>query len=128
MPITPVTELVARAKREIVTLSPEDARAEVQADTAIMVDIRDIRELQREGRVPGAIHAPRGMLEFWVDPQSPYRRDALATDQRLILFCAAAMRSSLAAKSLQDMGVMNVAEMDEGFAGWARREWPIERD
>lgn len=127
MPIIPVTELVARAKREITTLTPEEARAAVQEEAAILVDIRDIRELQREGRVPGAIHAPRGMLEFWVDPDSPYHKPVFVTEKRLILFCAGAMRSSLAVKSLQDMGVRSVAEMDEGFAGWVRRDWPVEK-
>ncbi|WP_036174845.1 rhodanese-like domain-containing protein [Palleronia rufa] len=120
-----LTDLVARAKREIIALSPENARPEVQATTAITVAIR---KLQRQGRVPGAIPAPRGMLEFWVVPQSPGRQDTLATDKRLILFCATAKRSYFAATSLLDMGLMHMAEMDGGFAGWARREWPTARD
>ena len=128
MTITPISTLVARAKEEITTLTPEDARAEVGAGQAIFVEIRDIRELQRDGRMPDAVHAPRGMLEFWVDPHSPYHKPVLATDKRLILFCAGAMRSSLAVKTLQDMGLRNVAEMDEGFAGWVRRDWPVARD
>ena len=128
MDITPVKTLVTQAKSEIRSLSPAAAQADATAGQALLVDIRDIRELEREGRIPGAFHAPRGMLEFWVDPASPYYKPVLGEAPRLILFCAAAMRSSLAAKSLRDMGVMNVAEMDEGFAGWARREWPIERD
>ncbi len=127
MAITPVTDLVAQAKARITTLPVEDARAEVAAGCAVLVDIRDIRELDREGRIPGAIHAPRGMLEFWVDPQSPYHRDVFATHKRLVLFCAGAMRSALAALTLQEMGVTDVAEMDEGFAGWAARGLPIER-
>ena len=92
---------------------------ELQADDAcLLVDIRDIRELEREGRIPGAVHAPRGMLEFWVDPESPYHRDVFATDKTIVLFCASAWRSALAAKTLQDMGLQNVAEMDGGFKAW----------
>ncbi len=127
MAITPVAELVARAKAEITTLSVEEARAEAEAGRAVLVDLRDIRELDRDGRIPGAVHAPRGMLEFWVDPASPYHKEVFATDRRLVLFCAAAARSSLATKTLQDMGLTNVAEMEEGFAGWSKRDLPVER-
>ncbi|QFU09906.1 Putative thiosulfate sulfurtransferase precursor [Rhodobacteraceae bacterium THAF1] len=128
MAITPVSELVAQAKARITTLPPDQARAMADAGDALLIDIRDVRELQREGRVPGAIHAPRGMLEFWVDPESPYHKPAFATDKTLILFCAGAMRSALAAATLQDMGVTNVAEMDEGFGGWKDRGLPVEQD
>ncbi len=127
MPITPAADLVARAKAEITTLSVEEAQAEVEAGRAVLVDIRDIRELDRDGRIPGAVHAPRGMLEFWVDPASPYHKEVFATDRRLVLFCAAASRSALAAKTLRDMGLENVAEMDEGFGGWSKRDLPVER-
>ena len=125
MPITPVERLVADAKARITTLDRDTAAKQVAAGEAIFVDIRDIRELNREGRIEGAVHAPRGMLEFWVDPASPYHREVFATDKTLILFCAAAWRSSLAAKTLQDMGVENVAEMDGGFKGWAADGRPI---
>ncbi|KMW58595.1 Rhodanese-related sulfurtransferase [Candidatus Rhodobacter oscarellae] len=118
MPIRPVKELVHEAKQEIKSLSVEEARAAQEAGTALLVDIRDIRELQREGRVPGAFHAPRGMLEFWVDPASPYHKEALATDKTLVLFCASAWRSALSAKALQDMGAENIAEMEGGFKAW----------
>lgn len=126
MPITPVQTLVAAAKDRIETLPPEEAKARVDRGEALLVDIRDVRELDREGRVPGAVHAPRGMLEFWIDPESPYHREVFATDRQLILFCAGAMRSALAVATLQDMGVENVAEMDEGFAGWTARGFPVE--
>ncbi|MBV0913340.1 rhodanese-like domain-containing protein [Anianabacter salinae] len=126
MPITPVSDLVAAAKAEITTLSMDAAQAQVDAGEAVFVDIRDVRELQREGKVPGAVHAPRGMLEFWIDPASPYHRAELATDKTLILYCGGAWRSALAAKALQDMGVENVAEMDGGFAAWKAEERPIE--
>ncbi|WP_375260641.1 rhodanese-like domain-containing protein [Palleronia sp.] len=126
MPITPAQTLVERAKARIETLPPEEAKARAERGEALLVDIRDVRELDRAGRIPGAIHAPRGMLEFWVDPESPYHREVFATDRQLILFCAAAMRSALAVATLRDMGMENVAEMDEGFAGWTARGFPAE--
>ena len=86
-----------------------------------IVDIRDVRELEREGTVPGCINAPRGMLEFWVDPASPYYKPVFGDDSReFILFCGAGWRSALAAKALQDMGMTNVAHIDGGFTAWAK--------
>ena len=126
MAITPVATLVARAKSEITTLSADEAARLLAEDSALLVDIRDIRELDRDGRIPGAIHAPRGMLEFWIDPDSPYHKPAFATNKTLILFCASAWRSALAAKTLQDMGVPNVAEMDGGFKGWKADGRPVD--
>lgn len=128
MAITPVKTLVAEAKDQIETLSQEDAAALVESGTAVFVDIRDIRELKRDGHIANAIHAPRGMLEFWVDPQSPYHKPELATDKKLILFCASAWRSALAVKALSDMGVENIAEMEGGFSAWKSRGAPIETD
>ena len=93
---------------------------------ALLVDIRDVRELEREGRVPGAFHAPRGMLEFWVDPASPYHKPPLATDRTLVLFCASAWRSALSAKALKDMGVEKVAEIEGGFSAWKAGGHPVE--
>ncbi|WP_372884299.1 rhodanese-like domain-containing protein [Shimia sp.] len=121
MPITPVKSLVSEAKSQITTLPQEAVEAGAAAGELVMVDIRDIRELKREGRIPGAIHAPRGMLEFWIDPESPYHRPELATGQTLVLFCAGAWRSALAVKTLQDMGVENIAEMEGGFGAWKAR-------
>ena len=118
MPITPVAELVRSAKAEIESLSVKAVRQSLDRQDILLVDIRDVRELDREGRIPGAYHAPRGMLEFWIDPQSPYHKSVMATDQKLVLFCASSWRSALAAKALQDMGVRNVAEMDGGFSAW----------
>ena len=128
MPITPVRDLVAAAKEQITTLSPEEAHARANAGKALLVDIRDIRELSREGRIPGAFHAPRGMLEFWIDPESPYHKPGLATDKTLILFCASAWRSALSAKALQDVGVDNLAEVDGGFTAWRNAGLPVETD
>lgn len=118
MPITPVKDMVAAAKAQITSLSPAEARARAEAGTALLVDIRDPRELEREGRVPGAFHAPRGMLEFWIDPASPYHKPQLATGKTLVLFCASAWRSALSARTLQEMGVSDVAEMEGGFSAW----------
>jgi len=126
MAITPVKTLVAAAKAAITTLDQETAAEEVAAGRAVFVDIRDIRELERDGRLPGAIHAPRGMLEFWIDPESPYHKPAFDTDRRLILVCAGAQRSALAAKALQDMGVVGVAEMAGGFSEWKKAGRPVE--
>ena len=128
MPIRPVKDLVAEAKAQIETLSVADALAAHLAGDILLVDIRDPRELHREGRIPGAFHAPRGMLEFWIDPASPYHKPALATDKKLVLFCASAWRSALSVKTLQEMGVDNIAEMDGGFSGWAKSGAPVEKD
>ncbi|SFL17499.1 rhodanese-like domain-containing protein [Shimia haliotis] len=128
MAITPVNTLVAQAKEQITSLLQEEAETMVAEGKALLVDIRDPRELAREGRIKDAFHAPRGMLEFWFDPESPYHKPALATDKTLILFCASAWRSALSAKALQDMGAANVAEMEGGFSGWKKRGAPIESD
>lgn len=97
----------------------------VAAGEALFVDIRDPRELARDGRIEGAFHAPRGMLEFWIAPDSPYHKEELATDKTLILYCASAWRSALSVKALQDMGVENIAEMEGGFGAWKKRGAPI---
>ncbi|MDF0600674.1 rhodanese-like domain-containing protein [Psychromarinibacter sp. C21-152] len=128
MPIRPVTELVAEAKTRIASLTPDEARAKAEAGEALLVDIRDIRELSRAGRIPGAFHAPRGMLEFWIDPASPYHKEPLATDRTLVLFCASAWRSALAADALQQFGHDNVAEIEGGFTAWKKRGLPVETD
>lgn len=116
MPIIPVEELVARANREVTVLGPREALDRQAAGDAILVDVRDIRELEREGRIEGAVHAPRGMLEFWFDPASQYHREVFADPQRTyVLFCALGWRSALATKSLKDMGFENIAHVDGGF-------------
>jgi len=120
--------LVAEAKAETKTVSPQEALSQQQAGKATLIDIRDIRELDREGRIEGAFHAPRGMLEFWADPDSPYHNDIFATDGTLILFCASSWRSALAAKTLQDMGFDNIRDMDGGFTAWTAANQPIIKD
>lgn len=124
---TTAAEMVRLATAEIVTLDPADALAMQQSGEAVLVDIRDIRELQREGRVPGALHAPRGMLEFWVDPESPYHRAEFAqTGKTYIFFCAAAWRSALATRDMQNMGLGPVAHVAGGFGQWREEGLPIE--
>jgi len=122
-----VKQLVEQATAEITTLSVAKALEAQKDGSAVLVDIRDIRELDREGRVPDAVHAPRGMLEFWFDPESPYHRDVFAQDDKTyVFFCAAAWRSALATKTLQDMGMKNVAHIEGGFSAWKEQDAPIE--
>ncbi|MEP3632013.1 MAG: rhodanese-like domain-containing protein [Shimia thalassica] len=128
MPITPVKTLVAEAKEQIETLPQTEVETLLESDEIVLLDIRDIRELKRDGHIPGAIHAPRGMLEFWIDPESPYHKPDFATDKKLVLFCASAWRSALAVKNLQDIGVENIAEMADGFSAWKSRGAAVETD
>ena len=89
-----------------------------------LVDIRDVRELWREGGIPGAYHAPRGMLEFWVDPESPYHKELFASGKKFVFFCAGGLRSALAAKTVQDMGLTPVAHIQGGFGAWREKGGP----
>ncbi len=118
-------QLVEEATREIVTLSLDEARALHGREDHLFVDLRDVRELDREGVIPGAFHAPRGLLEFWVDPQSEYFKPVFGQSRRLLLFCAAGWRSALAAKTLQDMGMAGVCHMDGGFNAWKAAGAPV---
>ena len=114
-------QLVDEATAVVRTLGLAEAQALHAAGGALFVDLRDVRELEREGIVPGAVHAPRGMLEFWVDPTSPYFHQAFEgalQGQPMVLFCAAGWRSALAAKVLQEMGFDNVSHIDGGFTAW----------
>nr|WP_216861442.1 rhodanese-like domain-containing protein [Polynucleobacter sp. UB-Piko-W3] len=90
----------------------------------VFVDIRDVRELEREGMIPNAMHAPRGMLEFWVDPESPYYKPIFGEGKRLVLYCASAWRSALATETLQRMGVPNVSHLEGGFSAWKKAQLP----
>ena len=126
MPLTKtIKTLVAEAKAETTAIAPAVAKAKADAGNATLIDIRDIRELDREGRIDGAFHAPRGMLEFWADPESPYHKEIFATDGELILFCASSWRSALAAKTLQDMGMTNILDMDGGLSAWKAANLPV---
>ncbi len=122
-----VAELVAAAEARIERLTPQQARALLDDPHVRFVDIRDVRELKREGTVPGALHAPRGMLEFWVDPDSPYHKADFASGQRFVLFCALGHRSALATAQLMDMGFGPVCDIEGGFAGWRSANGEIEK-
>jgi rhodanese-related sulfurtransferase len=118
--------LCEAAEREIETLPTEEAIQLAGRDDTVLVDIRDIRELQREGRVPGAVHAPRGMLEFWIDPASPYHKPVFAQDKKYVFFCAGGLRSALAAQTAQRMGMQPVAHIKGGFSAWKKAGGPVE--
>ncbi len=119
-------QMVADAEKQIKTLSIEEASQCLSKDDHVFVDIRDIRELWREGKVPGATHAPRGMLEFWIDPQSPYHREIFAEDKTFVFYCAAAWRSALATLTAQNMGMKSVCHIAGGFAAWKEAGLEIE--
>ena len=113
-----VKQLVAEANAEIETIPQDRAEALLGDPNVQIVDIRDVRELEREGMVPGAFHAPRGMLEFWVDPDSPYHKDVFASGKKFVLYCQSAWRWALATKALQDMGLTPVAHLQGGIKAW----------
>jgi len=121
-----VKELVDAAYGEIETLGVADAIPLAGNDGVVLVDIRDIRELKRDGRVPGAFHCPRGMLEFWIDPASPYFKPVFGEDKKFVFFCAAGQRSALAAQTAQRMGLKPVAHIREGFRGWKEAGGPVD--
>jgi rhodanese-related sulfurtransferase len=127
MPITKgFKALVDEAMAQVTTHSVDEIRARLNDPAVQIVDIRDVRELEREGTVPGALLAPRGMLEFWVDPESPYFKPVFADEGKtFVLFCGAGWRSALATKTLMDMGMRNVAHIDGGFAAWKQAEAPV---
>ncbi|MEM8905067.1 MAG: rhodanese-like domain-containing protein [Actinomycetota bacterium] len=120
-----VNDMVAEAKTEIEELSVEQLRAEMTAGTCTVIDIRDIRERVQMGSIPGAISEPRGMLEFWFDPESPYYRGH-GFDERFVFYCAGGMRSALATKVIQDLGFTDVAHLEAGFGGWQEAGEEIE--
>ncbi|MEA2680879.1 MAG: hypothetical protein QOK03_2601 [Candidatus Binataceae bacterium] len=121
-----IKQLVAEAYAEIETLKAPDAVKLKDDPNVVLVDLRDIRELQRDGRVPGAFHAPRGMLEFWVDPESPYYKDIFGTGKKFVFFCAGGMRSALAAQAVQHMGLEPVCHIEGGFRAWKDAGGPVE--
>jgi len=119
-------QLLAEAEAEIQTLGADEAIALHGKDDVVFVDLRDPRELEREGRMPGAFHCTRGMLEFWIDPESPYHKPVFADDKRFVFFCAGGWRSALAAKTAQDMGLAKVAHVAGGFGAWRAAGGPAE--
>jgi rhodanese-related sulfurtransferase len=122
---TSVHALIEAANREIETLSIEQALALQGNDDVVLVDLRDVRELDREGRVPGAFHCPRDMLEFWIDPESRYHKPVFAQDKRFVFFCAGGLRSALAAQTASRMGLKPVAHIAGGYGAWKKAGGPI---
>jgi len=120
-----VKQLIAEAEQRSKGISIEAARARLGEANTVFVDIRDVRELEREGMIPGAFHAPRGMLEFWVDPESPYFKPAFGEDKTFILYCQVDWRGTLAAATLVDMGMTNVLHLEGGFTEWRKAGAPI---
>ena len=121
-----IKQLCAEAEALVETWTVDRAHAHLDDDAVVFVDIRDIRELWREGAIPGAVHAPRGMLEFWVDPESPYARDVFQNGKRFMFFCAGGLRSALAARAMQEMGLTPVCHMEGGYSAWKKKSYPME--
>ncbi len=119
-------EMVAEAKGRVQNLSPEQVAAEIDHADVTLVDIREDDERAQNGAIPGAVRAPRGMLEFWADPTSPYHREEFSPERRTILYCASGGRSALAADTLQGMGYGNVAHLDGGIKAWKEGGRPVE--
>lgn len=120
------SELVADAKSRIENLTPDQVESEMESGDVVLIDIREANELEQNGRIPGAVHAPRGMLEFYADPATPYHRSEFDPGKRIILSCASGGRSALAADTLQSMGYSRVAHMDGGLNAWKEGGKPVE--
>ncbi len=122
---TTAAEMVAAARARIVEWQAEALLAELPAEDLLMVDLRDIRERQRAGVIPDSLHAPRGMMEFWIDPESPYFKPVFGEDRRFVLYCASGWRSALTAATLTDMG-WDCAHLEGGFTAWKEAGGPVE--
>ena len=128
MSIKSAQTLVAEALTEIKTLSPAEALEMVNSDKCNLIDIRDIRELEKMGRIENSHHIPRGMLEFWMDPDSPYFKEGkIDMNKETVLFCAGGLRSALATKSLKDMGFEKISHIDGGFSQMKNSGFKIEK-
>jgi rhodanese-related sulfurtransferase len=121
-------KLVERAEARITILAPQEVNTRRQKEGVLLVDLRDIREVKREGKIPGSVHIPRGMLEFWVDPDSPYYKSWFDAPAEIILYCNKGWRSALAAETLQTMGLENVSHMQGGLEQWLLDVGLIEKD
>ncbi|CAM4021781.1 rhodanese-like domain-containing protein [Deinococcus marmoris] len=119
------SQMVQDARQRIENLSVQQVAAELEGGDAVLVDIREPTEYEQTGQIAGAISAPRGMLEFWADPSSPYHRSEFVPDRRVILHCASGGRSALAADTLQQMGYTNVAHLDGGIKAWTEAGQPV---
>ncbi len=121
-----IKTLLSEANSVVPTVSIEEAKVLLDDENTVFVDIRDIRELQREGKLPGAISCPRGMLEFWIDPESPYHKEVFNQDKHYILYCASAWRSALSGRAAMEMGLSPVSHLEGGFKAWSKAGAPIE--
>lgn len=120
-------QLLDAALAKVRTLKPEEAKELLGRPDVTFVDLRDPREVEREGAIPGAFHCPRGMLEFWIDPASPYHKPVFAEDKTFVFFCAGGWRSALSAATAQDMGLRPVAHIDGGYTAWREKGFPTEK-
>jgi len=118
--------LIAEANKVVETISVEEAKKIVSSEKHILIDLRDIRELKREGKIPGAFSCPRGMLEFWIDPESPYHKEIFNQDKTYVFYCASAWRSALSAKTAMDMGLKPVLHIEGGFMAWKKADGDVE--
>lgn len=119
-------QLLAAANAVIETVPAVEAVKQLQTEEIVFIDIRDQPELERDGKIPGAVHASRGMLEFYADPESPYHKDVFASGKKLLLYCASGGRSALAAQRLQEMGLNSVAHVGGGIKAWKEASGPVE--
>ena len=125
MPAKSATEMVKEAKSGIENLNPQQVQEEIQNGNATLIDIREADELQKDGKIEGSVHAPRGMLEFYADESLPYHKPEFNKDKRIILHCASGGRSALAASTLKQMGYTKVAHLDGGIKGWKEAGMPV---
>ena len=123
---TGIKKLISEANEFVPTKSINEAKKLLKDENYVFIDLRDIRELKREGRIPGSFSCPRGMLEFWIDPQSPYHKEIFNQDKTYIFYCASAWRSALSAKTAIEMGLKPVTHLAGGFTAWKNAGLPIE--
>ena len=117
--------LIKEAEAEIEAVDAQELQSTIEDDDLVVIDLRDVRELQREGHLPGAVHMPRGMLEFWISPESPYARPIVQEDKRFVFYCAMGWRSALACQVATRMGLERAAHLDGGFGAWKEAGFDI---
>lgn len=120
-----VKDMVAAANEKVAHKPAAEILDQHGAEGVTFVDLRDPRELERDGMIPGAFHCPRGMLEFWIDPESPYAKEQFQTGNQFVFYCASGWRSALSAEVAQDMGLQNVSHISDGFGGWKKAGGPV---
>lgn len=125
MPVKSATDLVKEAKQQVESLSPQQVNEELSKDGVTLIDLRESEELKQNGKIPGSVHAPRGMLEFYADASLPYHKPEFDKEKRIILHCASGGRSALAAQTLRQMGYDNIAHLDGGITAWKEAGLPV---